>query len=86
MGAVILGPEEEKCTKWRIIVFTKFERTDSFATNLNAPFTPTKNVSLDQIFKSEKQERKTETRVFAKDSNEIQHVAAFMEEKNLNLV
>ena len=44
MGAVILGPEEEKCTKWRIIVFTKFERTDSFATNLNAPFTATKHV------------------------------------------
>ena len=44
MAAVILGPEEKKCTKWRVIVFTKFERNDSFATKLNAPFTPTKHV------------------------------------------
>ena len=44
MAAVILGPEVKKCTKWRVIVFTKFEGKDSFATNLNVPFTPTKHV------------------------------------------
>ena len=60
MAAVILGPEEKKCTKWLIIVFTKFERKDSFATNLTlsqpnlakGKFRPNFQISFCEILKN----------------------------------